>query len=202
MTLQVSGMLWHRSLVIRDIETGSLWSHILGRCMQGPLKDKSFEFIPATLTTWKDWKTKHPDSTVLNMSRTASTFIRDLLDEQYPVGYGIKIGLTTAAYSYRHLANHPVYEDKLSDQAVVIVFDAPSTRTFAYECAVDDLVLTFGDTLQEGLLIDESTQSKWNPWTGEAVEGSLKGKRLRPVYGLITYMNAWENFYPDGQSIR
>ena len=30
LTFQVSGMLWKRSLVMRDIETGSLWSHLLG----------------------------------------------------------------------------------------------------------------------------------------------------------------------------
>jgi len=139
---------------------------------------------------------------VINMSRTASTFVRDFLDEQYPVGYGIKLGQATAAYSYRHLANHPIYVDQLSGQTVVIVFDAVSTKTFAYECTVDNLVLTFEDVLLDGLLIDESTQSKWDPWSGEAVEGLLKGNRLRPVYGLITYMNAWERFYPDGKLVR
>lgn len=85
---------------------------------------------------------------------------------------------------------------------MVIVLDAASTGTFAYECAVDVLVVTYEDILKDGLLIDESTQNKWDPWSGEAVEGSLKEKRLRPVYDLITYMNAWENFYPDGQLIR
>lgn len=170
--------------------------------MQGPLKNKSFEFIPATLTTWKDWKTKHPTSTVLHLSRTTSTFIRDLLDEQYPVGYGIKLGQATTAYSYHHLASHPVYQDILSNHPIVIVFEATSTRTFAYQCSLDDLVLTFDDALQDGLLMDQSTRTKWDPWSGEAVEGHLKGKRLRPVYGLTTYMNAWENFYPDGKLVR
>ena len=45
LTLQVSGKLWNRSLVIRDIETESLWSHILGKCMDGDLKDATFDLF-------------------------------------------------------------------------------------------------------------------------------------------------------------
>ena len=35
LTFGVSGMLWNRSLVMYDKETGTLWSHILGEAMQG-----------------------------------------------------------------------------------------------------------------------------------------------------------------------
>ena len=38
LTLQVSGMLWQRSLVMRDLETGTLWSHLMGKAMEGELK--------------------------------------------------------------------------------------------------------------------------------------------------------------------
>ena len=45
LTFQVSGKLWNRSLVMRDLETGSLWSHILGECMEGELMGKKLELI-------------------------------------------------------------------------------------------------------------------------------------------------------------
>lgn len=195
-------MLWQRSLVIRDMETGSLWSHLLGQCMQGPLKDRTFDFIPATLTTWRDWKKEHPETTVLHLSRTASRFRRDLLGEKAPVGYGIKIGQTTAVYSYTHLARHPVYEDRVSDQPVVIVFEPESIRTFAYLRLIDDSEHHFEDGLNKGFLVDKETKTQWDPWTGRAADGPLKGRTLQPVHGLITYINAWEHFYPDGKVIK
>lgn len=170
--------------------------------MQGPLKDRDFEFIPGTLTTWKDWKTKHSDTSVINLSRTASRYGRDLLDENFPVGYGIKLGQSTAAYAYRHLNEHPVYQDQLAGQNVVIVFDAKSTRTFAYQSKVDETNLTFETSLQDGFLVDETSQTKWDPWSGEAVDGPWKGKRLQTVYGLITYMEAWKRFYPEGKLVQ
>ena len=50
LTLSVSGMLWNRSLVILDAETKSLWSHILGRAMQGPLEGETLEALPGLMT--------------------------------------------------------------------------------------------------------------------------------------------------------
>ena len=50
LTFSVSGMLWNRSLVMLDQETKSLWSHILGQAMRGPLKGTRLEVIPSTMT--------------------------------------------------------------------------------------------------------------------------------------------------------
>ena len=38
LTLCVSGKLWNRSLIMMDKETDSLWSHLLGEAMAGPLE--------------------------------------------------------------------------------------------------------------------------------------------------------------------
>lgn len=201
LTLQVSGMLWNRSLVIRDVETGSLWSHLMGQCMQGELKDARFDFIPATVTTWQDWKEKFPETSVLNMSRTASNFVRDLLERKDVYAYGLKVGTQTAAYSYNHLLEHPILEDQVADTDIVVVFDQESTRTFAYQRIVDDTVLSFGSELQDGHLVDQATGSHWDPWSGKAVSGTYQGRQLTPVYGLITYIKSWKQFYPDARIV-
>ena len=85
LTFQVSGQLWQRSLVMRDLETESLWSHILGECMQGELKGKKLELIPAEMTTWKQWLADHPQTTVLDMSPTAKRFDRECFKRMQPV---------------------------------------------------------------------------------------------------------------------
>ena len=71
LVFQVSGKLWQRSLVMRDLQTGSLWAHLLGECMEGPLKGKTLTPIPAAITSWKEWKTAHPNTTVLSLKRSA-----------------------------------------------------------------------------------------------------------------------------------
>ena len=38
LTFMVSGMLWRDSLVMQDRETETLWSHVTGEAIRGPLK--------------------------------------------------------------------------------------------------------------------------------------------------------------------
>ena len=45
-TLRVSGMLWKHNLVMQDLETRSLWSHMLGECMAGELKGARLTMLP------------------------------------------------------------------------------------------------------------------------------------------------------------
>jgi hypothetical protein len=59
------GMQWNDNMVMADVETGSLWSQLLGRAMEGPLEGKELDPIAATLTDWKTWKAEHPETTLL-----------------------------------------------------------------------------------------------------------------------------------------
>ncbi len=67
-TFQVSGMLWRNSLIMRDRETGSLWSHVTGEGLSGPAKGKRLEKSASVQTTWKNWRAAHPDTRVLKKS--------------------------------------------------------------------------------------------------------------------------------------
>lgn len=201
LTLQVSGKLWNRSLVIRDIETGSLWSHILGKCMDGDLKGSTFNFIPATMTTWLDWKDKYPESTVLDLPRTASSFVRDIMDHRDVYAYGIKVGTETAAYSYTKLFEQPLMEDELAGSPFILAFDVDSTRTFAFHRTLGEKTLSFESELKNDSMVDKETGSLWDPWTGVSTSGAHKGEQLKPVYGLITYIKSWKQFYPDSRLV-
>ena len=52
-----------------DHETISLWSTLQGRPVVGPLVDQGIELnrLHAVTTTWKEWKSRHPDTTVLSI---------------------------------------------------------------------------------------------------------------------------------------
>ena len=64
----VSGKLWRNSLIMQDRETGSLWSHITGECLDGELVGTVLEQVPMVQTTWGEWKKAHPETRVLKKS--------------------------------------------------------------------------------------------------------------------------------------
>ena len=59
------GILYENSFVMYDRKTESLWVHVTGRAVWGPLKGKQLEFVPSTVTTWQQWKAAHPRTLVL-----------------------------------------------------------------------------------------------------------------------------------------
>jgi len=68
LTFIVSGKLWRNSLIMQDKETGSLWSHITGECLEGKYVGSQLEMIPVVHTTWTQWSQDHPDTRVLKKS--------------------------------------------------------------------------------------------------------------------------------------
>lgn len=53
------------NLVMYDEETGSYWSQLLAAAICGPLTGYSLQLIPYTVSTWGDWRDKHPQTEVL-----------------------------------------------------------------------------------------------------------------------------------------
>lgn len=67
--LGTSGFLYRSNKMMYDKETQSLWSTSLGKPILGPLVNKNIEldYLSVVTTTWKEWKTKHPDTKVLSL---------------------------------------------------------------------------------------------------------------------------------------
>jgi hypothetical protein len=62
----VSGLLYNSDVLLYDRETESLWSQILGEAISGKLVGEKLKAIPISHTTWRDWLSQHPDTTVLS----------------------------------------------------------------------------------------------------------------------------------------
>ncbi|MCP4885719.1 MAG: DUF3179 domain-containing protein [Planctomycetaceae bacterium] len=71
LTLRVSVKLWMRSLVTSDLETGTAWSHLLGRGMSGQLEGKVLKPLFSDMLTWSAWRERFPSSKVLELPRMA-----------------------------------------------------------------------------------------------------------------------------------
>lgn len=53
------------NLVMFDRATGSYWSQLLGQAICGPLTGERLTLVPSTVTDWRSWRERHPDTTVL-----------------------------------------------------------------------------------------------------------------------------------------
>tara|TARA_B110000438_G_C15808338_1_gene648473 strand:+ start:2265 stop:2909 length:645 start_codon:yes stop_codon:yes gene_type:complete len=192
LVFQVSGKLWQRSLVMRDLQTGSLWSHILGEAMGGPLKGTTLKPIPSVITSWGEWKKKHPKTTVLNLDLSAKGYDTKVWEDRKRFVLGIEIDGKTKAWTYSFLGENPVQVETFAGKELLIVFLKESSTAFSFET---------GGTIKSGKLdqgefvSDEGT--RWNLWTAKAMEGPQKGTSLTRVYALPSYRRAWHDFHPD-----
>jgi len=203
LTFQVSGKLWQRSLVMRDLETETLWSHLLGRGMQGELEDVELETFPAAMTTWGEWKERHPKTTLLAMPRTVREYDEGQWEDPDRFVFGILLGFgkPAPAVGLKRLQQKEIVMVLAGEINLVVTFLEEGGSVQAFYTMMDNQSLTFhseGDRKMK----DEETGSEWDRISGEAVSGSMKGKKLKPVSGTISFRKAWEAFYPDDKILK
>jgi hypothetical protein len=83
-TFGVSGMLYRSNVLMYDRETESLWLQVKRRAVTGPLTGKKLTTLPSTVTTWKKWKKKHPDTRILSFDTGYTrNYRRDPYEDYY-----------------------------------------------------------------------------------------------------------------------
>ena len=85
-TLGVSGMLWRDALIMYDRATDSLWIQVNGTAVAGPQRGKRLQELPSELTTWGDWKRRHPDTLVLLKPALAGSPYEDYFADRERIG--------------------------------------------------------------------------------------------------------------------
>jgi hypothetical protein len=53
------------NLVLYDEATRSFWSQLLARAICGPQRGEELALVPATVTSWGEWRAEHPETDVL-----------------------------------------------------------------------------------------------------------------------------------------
>ena len=68
-TFGTSGLLYRSNKLMFDHESKSLWSTLLGKPVIGDLVGSGLklESLPIVTTRWGEWRTRHPDTTVLSL---------------------------------------------------------------------------------------------------------------------------------------
>jgi len=224
-----SGKLYKSDLVMYDRQSHSLWAQMEGRAIVGARAGVRLKLIPANTLSFEEWRVTHPTGKVLSRDtghtrkygvnpyesydqpQLGPFLFRGQLDARRPPKervVGIKLGETARAYPWPLLVERRVVNDRLGDQALVVLYQ-PGTlsalddeeikrsravgATGAFSRVLESRGLTFEATA-EGFR-DQETGSTWT-LLGHAVKGPLAGRRLTAVPHVDAFWFAWAAFNP------
>jgi len=224
-----SGKLYKSDLVMYDRQSHSLWAQMEGRAIVGARAGVRLKLIPANTLSFEEWRVTHPTGKVLSRDtghtrkygvnpyesydqpQLGPFLFRGQLDRRRPPKervVGIKLGETARAYPWPLLVERRVVNDRLGDQALVVLYQ-PGTlsalddeeikrsravgATGAFSRVLESRGLTFEATA-EGFR-DQETGSTWT-LLGHAVKGPLAGRRLTAVPHVDAFWFAWAAFNP------
>lgn len=218
----VSGLLYRDNLVMYDAATGSLWSQVRAQAIRGPMTGTHLELLPASLTSWGEWRADHPDTQVLLPPPISGTVtgegVQDVTKSPYgnyenvsrtgvgPGGYssdplhpkaiviGVRADGVARAYPLEAVrAAGGVVNDVVGDKPVVVA--AADETLAAYDRRVDGQVRTF-EPAGSGQMT--AADSRWSIPTGRAVAGPLRGRELTSATSASAmYWFAWAQFNPE-----
>ena len=211
LTFEVFG-LEQAVMIMIDRETGSIWNHLDGKAVEGPLKGKRMAIIPLPQMTWGEWRKSRPDTLVLSPDTPFANRYRSVRIARYnqqEAGFGddrlasnalvigVEVDDAFKGYPVDEVGRAGVVNDSLSGQPIVIVYDIAAQSGLAFSRVVNDQVLEFYNNANEGLeLRDRVTNSLWEI-QGLAIEGSLTGLKLAFVPSFISEWYGWSGYHPE-----
>jgi hypothetical protein len=227
-----TGNLRHSDLVMYDRQTESWWQQATGQAIVGELSGTQLEFLPVQLVSWEQFRSAHPDGEVLSRE---TGHPRDYDRNPYP-GYdvadsdpflledktlidgrlspkvrilGLVVGDEAAAYPFSFLADHPVVNDEVDGEPIVVVWTDGTASGLggptvaggeivgaanAFSREVRGRTLTF--EADGGLVRDIETGSTWT-FEGRAISGEMEGAQLELLVADSPFWFAWAVFRPD-----
>ncbi len=196
-----------------DRETGSLWSHITGQAIAGPMKGKKLRILAGMPSvTWSAWRSLHPRTLALSVDGR-----EDLPVDRY-AGYersptqtglfplrrpdnrlqakeliiGVSLGQESRAYPHALLRRQGLITDRIGQTQILVFLDSHTGATAVYR-APDDGPFR----LEQGLILGPG--GKWQAATGRSVAGE---RDLTAVPYTNAYWFGWVSFYPHASVYR
>ena len=184
----VSGKLWHGVLVMFDRETGSFWTQVDGRSIQGEELGRMLEHVPSVFTTWGAWVDAHPDTLVLEKSGAAKGMTRSnyadyfadpdrLFLEHLDEGLGDGVEPKAVVFGVRHEGDAvAVTEAQLESDRMVVVTVGGASVALARDSTTGEVrAVLVGDRVLDPLPEEkgvEPTNKVRDRETGETIRFS------------------------------
>ena len=215
-SFQVSGKLWRNSLIMQDRETGTWWSHVTGRAIEGRHTGAQLEKLESVETTWERWRRAHPGTTLLAKNEeVAGSHYQGYFDDPGRVGmfrsrwlvermpgkqlvWGAAVGPHAIAVTSGALDGDGLVAARLGEDPVIVIRgEDDGIRAFISRVGARPLHLV----ATEGGWRDQETGSSWDLELGRCTSGELEGQRLEPVAVTRVFWFAWSSFYPNTQVV-
>lgn len=193
--LGIAGSLWHDNMVMYDTKTQSLWSQIRGEAMSGPLQGIKLTRLASDVMTWNAWKREHPETTVAMFSRTTDEFSRFPTSSRLTPALTLNSEEGSRVWELSELRSQPILNETWKGHPLLIARIEETGASRVYSRAIEDRELTF--VVENDSILDEQTRSTWDPRTGEAIDGPLRGRQLRRMPTSVASKPKWQIFYPD-----
>jgi len=215
LTFGVSGKLIRNSLVMFDRETGTLWSHLTGEALDGPLVGNHLKQVLAEQTTWGRWRAERPQTLMLDVDPSDVRFDpyqtyygapdpgvvgRKRADDRLRVKekvIGVRLNGEVRAYSFTALARDRVVNDTVGGVPLVVVFDGLTFSGAVYRSDPGGSLLTFVPGPTSLSMRDKETESTWDGLSGKATTGTDAGMELEQVPITYSFWFGWVDFYPN-----
>ena len=207
-----------------DHQTRSLWSHITGEAIQGPLSGKRLKLLASMpQIAWKTWQLNYPKTQVLSVptgggmqegrsqdayadyhaSQDTGVSGMEYTDNRLPnksLVIGVQVqtkGDNTQfrAYPLTDFTETAVINDTLGDVPLLIFHDKTSFATTVFKRIVEGRPLTFSH--KDNYFAQDDSGTQWNLITGEATSGKYNGAHLERVPAVNIYWFAWARYYPQ-----
>lgn len=196
-----------------DRQTGSIWNHLDGWAVEGPLSGQRMGFIPIQHMTWSEWTALHPDTQILDRDTGFESQYREVSpsaqvgavstfsDTRLPANsliVGVEAWDKFSAYPFDLLAeDNGVVNVAIGDQEIVVLFDGSTQSGLAWSRVLDGSLLEFERVASARFTArDTATGSTWDI-RGRAIGGPLEGRQLTWVTSFVTQWYGWAEYHPE-----
>lgn len=219
-TLGTSGFLYRSNKLMYDRATQSLWSTSRGAPVLGPLVDKGIqlEFESVVTTIWKEWKKRHPNTSVLSLNTghrrnydegnaykdyfstdrlMFNTPFNDnrlknkqeILALRFPAAPDQQLAIDTD-----YLSKHTVYENQIGQQKFVVLTDKTGANR-----VYDPKGIKFSKYDGDSIVTDKTG----NSWTvNESWLEDENGNRLERLPYYRAFWFGWRAAFPETKLIK
>jgi hypothetical protein len=213
-TFGSSGLLYRSNKLMYDRQTDTLWNQFTGRPAAGPLVGSGIELtpLPVTLTTWTEWRMRHPGTRVLSLDtgfvrdyRSGAAYhdyfasselmfpalFRDKRLSQKDLIFGVRVPGGVKAWPLADFAGGAVLNDHVGLVDVVLIGDPRGLGARAYR--------SDGHHFKRAAVADEleAGGARWR--VTEAALIGPAGESLPRLPGHVAYWFAWAGYFENAQ---
>ncbi len=199
-------------MVMADRQTNSIWSHMDGDAFEGPLTGTGMDFIPLIHTTWEEWQSLHPETTVISydtdyqaqyrsvtLGMPNGRFAQELLTvddrlQSEALVLGVMVEDVFVAYPVADLRRtNGLLNENVAGVPIVVFYDAANNAAIAFSRLIDGQEATFELVAGDSFLARDSVSDTLWDFEGQSVSG---GESLDFVTSYLSEWYGWSAYHP------